>query len=164
MENRIPAPQLEAWKKEVAKAKQEKEVVSLKEKVEGYKDAILKQISQDKFKVRFNAGLAALGMTYDDYKKYLKDEALNPDVALKIAELGKKQYTEGELKVKDGEPAGLPSNPEVLRARIQELSVQRMRLKRSAKDYTSVEDELKKVQAKFTEASRALRQDEKSFV
>ncbi len=149
--HKLPPEQFKNYLKDAEMAKKESEVKYETQKVEKYKEQILSKLEQEKFDVRFKAGLAALEMTTDEYKELMGSEALNPNLALKIAKLGEKQYDDTVLEIKEGKPGGLPSDPDFLTAKIKHLARQKMNAKLSGdvRAERDIESDLAAARAKF---------------
>ena len=152
-DNRVPPAQASAFLKDVVEFNKKEKDVKNTQKQDSYKEEIKKQFPDESvLNVRVSAGLKALGMTFNDYKDTVKDEAFNPKLIKAIAELGKSQYSEKVLEIKEGKPAGLPSDPAVLRAKINKLSKVRVNLKVGTRDRLLADKELEEVKAKLNEA------------
>ena len=159
LKHKLPPEQLKNYLKDASDVEKVNAEKESNRKQQMYKEQILNELPEDKFDVRFKAGLKALNMTAQEYKETLGVESLNPKLALKIAELGKNQYSEGVTLAKEGEPAGLPSDPDFLRDRIEVLSKEFMRAV-SARDLRvqqDIQDELAVVKAKYNKVKELKR-------
>ena len=164
-DNRIPPTQAVAFLNDFKNTEKEKLDLAHSKKVEDYKDQ-LKLIHKDdtKLNIRLQAGLNALKLNFSQYKKIMGTEALNPEMIKALTHLGKEQYSEEELKIKEGAPAGLPSNPDVLKSRIQNLAAARVNSQPGSRERMQIEEELRLVKAKFTESVSANKNNNNKIV
>ena len=126
--------------------------------LEKYKEEISAKIDDKTLETRMDAGLKALGMTRNSYKELLPElERNKPELVLAIAELGKKQYTTKQQQILDGKDDDLPTDPEILRSMISDLSSRQLTLSMSGQDTFHIDKELRNVKLKFNQVNQSVR-------
>ena len=152
---KLPSRLVEPFMKDLESASKKESKDSVKEKVAKNMEIIGQEIPAKVFDVRFDAGLKALDITKEEFKKMLPEEhRTNPELIKAITNLGKKQYSAGAKQILEEEKDSLPNDPEILKEQIIALSGQQMQARMNRESTLDLDKQINRVKHKYNKVTQ----------